>query len=635
MSNPIWDDFSKSYKENVKNLKEDDLQRCLICSKIVDLPRRCSYCKGVFCEDHRLPELHKCVGVSRRGWVAYKALKMESSEGLNIQGQLKEKVNLPEEKFEKNIDHNPNLDKPQEENKIENPTTTFPINRNKKRDNTSFSDSYNKFKKNFNYYNQIAQNINAVRHKFRRTHIRNSHVFLIMWVFYFIIGLYLLPSLNIYFLLCESLFNAIISFIFIYGILGIKHWRIERKLFSVFLILLTIGMIYQNPSFITNINVNTIKNVYTYETTYLSNIVNIFSSSISLTDIGSVLPSFSTSPLSITARVVDQNNLLKGYSGVNIQLINSNGVIIANKYTNQTGYTSFTNVTTGLYKVQAILSDGYLSSYDTTRSISSSGSITFQVQYLLTEPKTLQLKYTLRGVSSTIPFIVYGGLDSYLSAHPNDAVTYSGTAPSQSEIARTVTFRYIDEKTEQSEILKLAQAIKSITKNNDDQVRIAISLVQNLSYDYGQLSTGTSWKYPYEILYLEKGVCSQKSLLLVSILRDLGYGCALLTFDSQNHQAVGLSCPSQFAYTQSYAFVETADVTIPTDWHRDYLGGITLPSSPSSVITIYSGNAMNSISEEYNDAVSYNRLMSKGPVLNQYDYNNWLSLCRKYGISTD
>jgi hypothetical protein len=518
-------------------------------------------------------------------------------------------------------------------NKVEFQSIIKHPNENKVKINNPFSGSgrnLNNVKSHFN----IGGSINSIRYKSRRIRIRNSYLFLILWVLSFIIGLYLIPNLNIYFLLGESLLNASISYIFIKGVLGITHRRIERKIFSVFLILLTLGMIYQNPSFITNINTNTIKNVYSYETTYLSDIINSIKSNTYVTNVGSVIPSFSTAPISITVRVVDQQNLQKGYSGMDINLINSNGVTVADKYTNQTGYTSFNNVTTGIYKVQAVLADGYLSSYDTTRSISSSGTITFNVQYLFTQPKTIEMKYTLRGVISTIPFTVYGGLDSYLSSHPDDSVSYTGTAPSSSEITRTITFRYVDEKTEHSEISKLAQTIRNITKNNDDQVRIAVSLVQNLPYDYGQLSTGTSWKYPYEILYLGTGVCSQKSLLLVSILRELGYGCALLTFEAQNHQAVGLSCPSQYAYTQSYAFVEAADVTIITDWHRDYLGGITLPSSPSSMITICSGSSMGSISEEYNDAILYNKLVNKGTVLSQYDYNQWLSICRKYGMST-
>ena len=33
---------------------------CTNCGKNVTLPFRCSYCKGLFCSDHRLPEDHNC-----------------------------------------------------------------------------------------------------------------------------------------------------------------------------------------------------------------------------------------------------------------------------------------------------------------------------------------------------------------------------------------------------------------------------------------------------------------------------------------------------------------------------------------------------------------------------------------------
>jgi len=35
--------------------------KCEFCGEEVDLPFRCSFCKGYFCIDHRLPENHKCL----------------------------------------------------------------------------------------------------------------------------------------------------------------------------------------------------------------------------------------------------------------------------------------------------------------------------------------------------------------------------------------------------------------------------------------------------------------------------------------------------------------------------------------------------------------------------------------------
>ena len=34
---------------------------CQYCGDLSDLPFECSYCKDLFCHDHRLPEEHRCV----------------------------------------------------------------------------------------------------------------------------------------------------------------------------------------------------------------------------------------------------------------------------------------------------------------------------------------------------------------------------------------------------------------------------------------------------------------------------------------------------------------------------------------------------------------------------------------------
>jgi len=42
---------------------------CADCGKKVVMPYKCKFCGNVFCDDHRLPENHKCEGVKtlRRG----------------------------------------------------------------------------------------------------------------------------------------------------------------------------------------------------------------------------------------------------------------------------------------------------------------------------------------------------------------------------------------------------------------------------------------------------------------------------------------------------------------------------------------------------------------------------------------
>jgi hypothetical protein len=114
MPKPVWDDFSRSYREHVLDKKEVR-NRCLVCGKVVDFPRKCSYCKGIYCDEHGLPELHNCKSLPARGWAAYKALKMG------------EKTTLPQDNIVPNYKR-PNLfGKPIEDNHV---TSVEPPGRN-------------------------------------------------------------------------------------------------------------------------------------------------------------------------------------------------------------------------------------------------------------------------------------------------------------------------------------------------------------------------------------------------------------------------------------------------------------------------------------------------------------------------
>ena len=56
-----------------------------------------------------------------------------------------------------------------------------------------------------------------------------------------------------------------------------------------------------------------------------------------------------------------------------------------------------------------------------------------------------------------------------------------------------------------------------------------MELVQNLDYDYNKAENiNFQVRFPYEVLYDGKGVCKEKSLLLIKLLSKLGYGVALI-----------------------------------------------------------------------------------------------------------
>lgn len=118
---------------------------------------------------------------------------------------------------------------------------------------------------------------------------------------------------------------------------------------------------------------------------------------------------------------------------------------------------------------------------------------------------------------------------------------------------------------------RLAEIIKNEglkRKLKDDQiVELALAFVQAIPYDDEKAKeiitskdspAGPSPAYPYETLYGQKGVCSDKSFLAVALLRELGYGAALFEYESANHMAVGVQCPLEYSTNGTgYCFAET------------------------------------------------------------------------------
>jgi hypothetical protein len=194
----------------------------------------------------------------------------------------------------------------------------------------------------------------------------------------------------------------------------------------------------------------------------------------------SPIPSPATSPIAITGRVVGVvagSVIGENVSGVEISVIDSKGNEVMTNKTNATGCFSFSNLLHGSYTIQITVPYGYVAKSATSYLVTYSRNVEFRLQNLLVNPKTMHYKYTLRGVSSEIAFTVYEGMYDYLVSMENSTVSYVGQEPSPEEIDRIVTLRYVNEGIEKDELSNLVGAIERITPNEDDQVRIAISLV--------------------------------------------------------------------------------------------------------------------------------------------------------------
>lgn len=258
-----------------------------------------------------------------------------------------------------------------------------------------------------------------------------------------------------------------------------------------------------------------------------------------------------------------------------------------------------------------------------------------------TGSKTVNYEYILRGNRGHISYTVYGGLNNHLKILPR-TITYYNDMPTDIDFIN----RDLNNEDQKQLLDPLVTEIQSITSNKDDQARIAISLVQHLDYDWDALKSGNiEGKYPYEVLYTGSGVCSEKTKLLVYLLRGLGYGVSIFRFDENGdfpgHDAIGLACPQQYSYEHTgYCFVETTTPAIITYSSGDYYTSdnstsfIKLPTNPR-LLKISDGNSFNSVAEEYYDAIEYNRLTHEVEILSSKNYDRWRQLVSKYGIQTN
>jgi WD40 repeat protein len=340
----------------------------------------------------------------------------------------------------------------------------------------------------------------------------------------------------------------------------------------------------------------------------------------------------------------DSSYILPGIVVISLIMVSMGSLAILSENTGSvlksvTGITAGTQSPASVQTPDQIFSvpQNTITSVPATSSASLLDLLPLTPKNLETGPTTRSFAYVVRGNSRSIPVSLYSGVFDEISAKPPPVTCtrYNyDSSPCTSEEVRQYYLKFIDEPTQKKYLDALVHAIESQVSGRDEQARIAISLVQQIPYDSSRLYSATfRMRTPYEVLYENKGVCSEKSVLLAYLLRELGYGVVLFEFDSESHMAVGVRCPGQYAYKNSgYAFIETATPSIPTDSQGDYIGAGKLTSTPR-VLQISDGNSFSSIAEEFQDALAYNQL-GTGRVLPPAQYRQWEILMWKYGMKS-
>ncbi len=255
-----------------------------------------------------------------------------------------------------------------------------------------------------------------------------------------------------------------------------------------------------------------------------------------------------------------------------------------------------------------------------------------------TDPKKITLYYLLRGKKQEINITVYGGMSKYLSELPRyiDSIEKEPTL-------LDFKLRSLDEEKQRILLLSLVMRIKNLAKDKEDQARIAISLVQNIPFGNSNktLQFGNTpidyQRYPYEVLYDMEGICSEKSELLVFLLREIGYSSAFLYYNLENHEAVGIKCPLKKSLNNTgYCFIETTGPSIITDNKVDYVGVSGLKSNPE-IIPISGELSFGGEYSfyEYRDSRILNKIredMTEEGMINFFQHIQFQTIKKKYGL---
>lgn len=115
-----------------------------------------------------------------------------------------------------------------------------------------------------------------------------------------------------------------------------------------------------------------------------------------------------------------------------------------------------------------------------------------------------------------------------------------------------------------SNVSKIA---KQNNLNKDQELELAMCLVQNINYDYKKSdvvlnqtgNTSATEQLPYNTVHSNSGICTDKTYLGLAILKEMGYGASVMEFD--NHMALGLKVPREYStFDSEYAIMELTNI---------------------------------------------------------------------------
>jgi len=196
--------------------------------------------------------------------------------------------------------------------------------------------------------------------------------------------------------------------------------------------------------------------------------------------------------------------------------------------------------------------------------------------------------------------------------------------------------RLLGRSDQREALAPLVRWLNKKIKKSGDRVRAAASLVQNIDYDYNK-STGTEIidsgrghgsRYPYETLFENSGICSEKSSLIVYLLKELGYGTAKIVFLSPNHEVAGVKCAPE------YDFRDTGYCIIQPNYRKMITFEGSQKDEDPYLITVLSDGKTLKAKSDWKDSRKYWEIMNsiEDGTYTKKQAKAYKKLIKKYGL---
>lgn len=130
--------------------------------------------------------------------------------------------------------------------------------------------------------------------------------------------------------------------------------------------------------------------------------------------------------------------------------------------------------------------------------------------------------------------------------------------------------KFMNIKDNDNLIAMIVRQLNSIARKNnipeEDLPQFLAAFVQYIDYDSAKAEkimkqdwdADTELYFHYETIFKNKGVCTDKSILLVSLLRKMGYGAAVILMEANKHAAAAVQSSAKNTLNNSgYQYIET------------------------------------------------------------------------------